>query len=131
VLIETMKARGSNRALIGGIVYETRWSPEGQPRALSLLRCCGVQKYAQKNLVRLDDVIRADIHWNWKLRDPHLISTPDQSIFCFRHYQARDYKFEIDTRASIDAKPDESIAVPPPPGEAETSSDESQPPPAG
>lgn len=119
VLIDTMKAAGSKRALIGGVVYESRWTREGQPRERALLRCCGAQHQAAKNLVRLDEVTRADVHWNWTVRDPHLVTRPDRSLFFFRHYCARDYTFKIETRDPVPVQPDESIAVPAPVAELE------------
>ncbi len=86
-LLEEVEVRGYHRLMIEGIIHESRWTPEGNPRVLEELACCGKQVAGQKNIVRPAMTVMADIHWGWRMEGSNRYATVDPTQFHFRHYK--------------------------------------------
>lgn len=90
-LIRTVESMGCFRIVIEGHQYESRWTIDGKPRSLQSLRCCGMQNrigeiVGSKNIVKISQVLRADIHWMWKMSGGNLHARPDILQYYFKHY---------------------------------------------
>lgn len=76
-----------HRLLLGGVCYESRRDPSGHPLALETLQCAGSQYQRVKNIVRVQEVLRADVHWNWTMSGENLCARLDSHQFRFRHHR--------------------------------------------
>ncbi len=86
-LLNEVESRGCHRLMIEGIVYESRWTPDGKATLLENLKCCGRQVAGQKNIVRPSMVLLADIHWGWRMEGTNRYATVDSVQFHFKHYK--------------------------------------------
>ena len=75
-----------DRLLLEGVSAETRWTPDGEPRPMTTLRSVGPQEGGHKNIVRLSEVVRADIHWAWTMTGDDHRAEVDPLQYGFRHY---------------------------------------------
>lgn len=113
-LLEEAGHRACHRIMIEGIIYESRWSPEGAPRPMTSLACSGAQSGGQKNIVRPSMTLRADIHWGWQMRDGNEHATPDIIQYHFRHYNGLGPALRLKICRSSDSKLEaESLPISP------------------
>jgi len=113
-LLDRSEAQGCPRILLDAVRYERRWSEQGLPRSVPTLQATSIQHGGSKNLVKLRDVTRADVHWAWEFGENDLYANPDRLAFGFRHY--RDGGKVDDLRLSrrkLSTWIDESVAVQP------------------
>jgi hypothetical protein len=104
---------GCHRILLQGTSAESRWTADGVPRAVETLRSASLQEGGHKNIVRLSEVLRADIHWAWSLRGEPIRAEPDPRQFGFRHYNLPDQPdlgLEV-VRGELRTFIDESVAI--------------------
>ncbi|GAA3168232.1 hypothetical protein GCM10020255_055070 [Rhodococcus baikonurensis] len=80
----------SHRVVLDALVYESRWTRDGQLRGVEALKCLGLQSHGCKNIVRLSEILRADVHWAWKTTEPDTFVRPDRSLYYFRHYRGSE-----------------------------------------
>lgn len=74
-----------SRIVLSGVSYESRWDKNGSPKNLEDLKCIEEQNQGYKNIVVPSEVVRADIHFNWKMRnDIHIDANIHQ--YGFKHY---------------------------------------------
>lgn len=90
VLLAGVTQAGSHRVVLDALVYESRWTRDGQLRDVEELKCLGLQSHGCKNIVRLSEILRADVHWGWKTSEPDSLVRPDRSLFYFRHYRGSE-----------------------------------------
>lgn len=103
------RAQTSNhyRVMINGVVYESRWTQDGEPQPLSVLRCGGEQLTSDgytgcKNIVRLDKVIAADIHWFWRIENEnYTVAAADTAQYYFKHYKGKDANIKLNVRTYV------------------------------
>jgi hypothetical protein len=84
-LIAKAEKNEASRIILEGIRYEERSDVDGNIRNFDKLKCCGAQFQAVKNIVRLRDVKKADIHWGWDVGGKKRLF-PDTHQFHFKHY---------------------------------------------
>jgi hypothetical protein len=94
-LLEELEGMGCCRLMLGGHVYESRWTADGRPRNLDDLACCGLQVARNKNIVRPDKTIMADIHWGWRMEGSNQYATIDPLQFYFRHYMGDQLRYGL------------------------------------
>lgn len=85
-LLSAAAEHSCDRLLLRGISAQTRWTKDGQPRPVETLRIGAPQESGMKNVVRLSEVRRADIHWAWTMSGDDLRAEPDPAQYGFRHY---------------------------------------------
>lgn len=112
-LLEAAESAGYSRIVLAAETFEERWSAVGAPRPLAELRSCGEQLQGNKNLVRIDAVERADIHWSWKMTTSSTHVVADDRQYFFRHYNGKSAAAPRFTELSAPLRTavDESIAV--------------------
>lgn len=88
-LLDAADAAGYSRIVLSAETYQERWSDTGEPRPLSTLTSRGSQVQGNKNLVRIGDVERADIHWSWTMTTAAPLVYPDERQYYFKHYNGR------------------------------------------
>lgn len=76
--------------VLDALVYESRWTRDGQLRDVDTLKCLGLQRHGCKNILRLPEILRADVHWAWKTTEPDTLIRPDRSLYYFRHYRGSE-----------------------------------------
>ena len=92
-LLHELNGISIHRALLRGITYGARWSENGRPLPLESLPCGGEQERTGepyngcKNIVRLSQVERADIHWYWQMTGGNRMAVLDAAQFHFKHYK--------------------------------------------
>jgi hypothetical protein len=91
-----LENKGYHRLRLDGVIYESRWDRDGQPRPLEALRCCGHQQGGYKNIVRPERTIMADIHWGWRMEGSNRFVSADPFQFHFKHYRAAEPVFLFD-----------------------------------
>lgn len=111
-ILTSMARRSCHRLVLGGVTYESRWSSGGEPRRLEDLKCCGTQKGGEKNIVRLTEVLQADIHYNWTMEDGDHHARADIHQFWFDHYRQKNSDLQLKIRSGgMRTSWDESLAV--------------------
>lgn len=112
-LLHAASEQDCHRIQLDALVYESRWTSRGEPRELRSLTCQGLQEYGCKNIVRLSEVLDADIHWYWKTTGEDTRITPDRSLFWFRHYRGSEAVLDLTPKENY-TRPDtaESLEVP-------------------
>lgn len=94
VLLGGVTQEGSHRVVLDTLVYECRWTRDGQLRDAEALKCLGLQSHGCKNILRLSAILRADVHWAWKTTEPDILVRPDRSLYCFRHHRGSEATLE-------------------------------------
>jgi hypothetical protein len=114
-LLARVTALDCDRAVLAGTLYESRWTREGTPRSRRGLRRIGPQLEAPKNIVRLTQALRADIHYAWTMAGADRAARIDPTQFGFRHYrETATPEISIDVVTTpLRTSRDESIPVPP------------------
>ncbi len=90
VLLAGVTQAGSHRVVLDALVYESRWTRDGQLRDVEELKCLGLQSHGCKNILELSEILRADVHWGWKTSEPDSLVRPDRSLYYFRHYRGSE-----------------------------------------
>lgn len=111
-LLDEVSMYQCNRIMLNGVIYENRWTLKGKPILLSSLKCLGKQEAGNKNIVRISEVRRADIHWNWDMYDNNRVAIADPHQFRFNHYRENKHSISLKITDKTALNPDESIAVP-------------------
>ncbi|MDI9917887.1 hypothetical protein [Rhodococcus sp. IEGM 1379] len=75
-----------HRILLDALTYEPRWTKGGQPRDIETLNCLGLQEFGSKNILRLPQVLKADIHWNRKTAGADTLIRPNRALCSLRHH---------------------------------------------
>lgn len=93
-LIAALDPAHHHRIVLQGLIYESRWTPDGHPIPLDNLRCGGLQRVGElpagsKNIIRLAQAVRADIHWLWQMTSGDKIVIVDHAQYYFKHYNAQ------------------------------------------
>ncbi|MFV0306823.1 MAG: hypothetical protein ACK5OX_03660 [Desertimonas sp.] len=88
-LIERAERSDCPRIVLKGIVYESRWTDDGVPLERAGLGVCGLQTGRWKNVVRLDQATRVDVHYMWQFGDKRHMARPDPVLFGLHHYNGR------------------------------------------
>lgn len=103
-LIALAETASHYRLTINGIVYESRWTQDGKPRNVDSLSCSGEQLTPDgytgcKNIVRLNKVLAADIHWYWRMEgQDYRVAAPDTAQYHFKHYKGKDANIKLSIR---------------------------------
>ncbi|MCD2106222.1 hypothetical protein O4214_11705 [Rhodococcus erythropolis] len=90
VLLDGVAQAGSYHVVLDALIYESRWTRDVQLRDVDTLKCLGLQRHGCKNILRLSEILRADVHWAWKTTEPDTLVRPDRSLYYFRHYRGSE-----------------------------------------
>lgn len=74
--------------------FRLRWNNEGPNDLREHLDHLSMRDGGEKNLVRMKDIVKADLHWYWKLTPGcrHIITHPED--LAFSHYNTTDEEME-------------------------------------
>ncbi|OYD66535.1 glycosyltransferase family 92 protein [Rhodococcus sp. OK302] len=104
-----------HRVLLDALAYESRWTPSGRPRELQRLKCIGLQTNGCKNIIKLREASRADVHWLWKTTEPDTLIRPDRALYSFHHYRGNGAALDFTPRVNYGPQShDDSLEVPRP-----------------
>lgn len=109
-----LESKGYHRLRLDGVIHESRWTRDGQPRPLEALRCCGRQQGGHKNIVRPEMTVLADIHRGWRMEGSNAFVSADPFQFHFKHYRAAEPVFLFDAHTPPEPKQEaESLPIHP------------------
>lgn len=98
-LIDHCEANGCNHVELTALRYEHRWTQDGKPKELGLLKFCYPQIGGVKNFLRLDTVTVMDTHQGANTGHKcSAVGSVDVHQFGFRHYAEKDTRLKMKVR---------------------------------